>query len=131
MKRLIRGKERAVFAQVFEQITQMQVAMAGDKHVDRRQVLLRRSKASDGRPNTLTPCQPRSTVEAAPVVRRLGQSGLFDHRLGKAHVVEVPKARDKRQQQPESLTLINHQRLIAMTIVMNPFFRRPASELEW
>src|SRR5438105_13653724 len=102
---MIRGEERAVFAQVFEQITQMQFAMASDEHVHWRQVLLRRSKASDGPPNALATCQPRRTVEAAPVVRWLGQSGLFDHRPCKTHVVEVPQACDERKQQPHSLTL--------------------------
>ena len=78
---MIRGKERAVFAQVFEQITQMQFAMASDEHVHWRQVPLRRSKASDGPPNALTTCQPRRTVEAAPVVRWLGQSGQSGLRI--------------------------------------------------
>ena len=76
-----------------------------------------------------TPSLPANhgIIKPAPVVRWLSQSGFFEHCLCKTHVVEIPKACDKRKQQPDSLALVDHQRLITVTIVINHFFRRRLS----
>src|SRR5215211_3678630 len=108
----------------------VQFAMSSDKLVNWRQVLLRRSKASDHGPNTLATRKPRRTVEPAPVVRRLRQPGLFEHCLCETHIVEIPKRGDEWKQQADPLALVDHQCLMTMTILINHFVRRRVSERE-
>src|SRR6185436_12895767 len=127
----ITGKERAIFSQVFEQITQVQLAMSLNQLFDWQQVLLRHSKSTDRGPYAIASCKPRRAIKAAPTVRRLSQFRLLNHRLRKTNSIEVPKACHKRQQQTQSLALVHHQRLLAVPVVVHYLFRRRVANLKW
>src|SRR6185436_20888220 len=109
----------------------MQFAMSLDQIVDWRQILLRRSKSAERGPHAIASCEPRRTIKAAPTVRRLSQFRLLNHRLRKTNSIEVPKACHKRQQQTQSLALVDHQRLLAVPVVVHYFFRRRVANLKW
>src|SRR6185436_20713702 len=127
----ITGKERAIFSQVFEQITQVQLAMSLNQLFDWQQVLLRHSKSTDRGPYAIASCKPRRAIKATPTVRRLAQFRLLNHRLRKTNSIEIPEARHKRQQQPESIALVDHQRLLAVPVVIDNLLRRGLADFEW
>src|SRR5215470_6818531 len=103
--------------------------MSLDQFIERWQLVMD-SKATDSRPNSITARKPSRTIKATPIVRRLRQLRFLYHRLRKTNPIEIPETRDKRQQQPDAIALVDHQRLLAVTIVVNNLFRWRVADFE-
>src|SRR5689334_9879484 len=101
-----------------------------DQLFERRQNIRRRAETTKGRPRTFVAGEPRRTVKATPVVRRLRQLRLLNYRLGKTLRIKIPKTRNERQQQSHSIALINHQRLLAVPVVINDIVRWCVADFE-
>src|ERR1044072_6207425 len=98
--------------------------MSLDQLINWRQIVTWHCKTTDSRPDHSASRKPGGRIKPAPVVRRLSQLSLLNHCLRKTDRVEIPKTRHERQQQPDAIALVNHQRLVTVSIVINNLFRR-------
>ena len=136
MKRLITRKERAIFSQVFEQVTHVQFAdvrcdrvsvnSAAESRSLRRRRQTRRLLAN-------TPSLPANHVAQSKRHQLYGGSvnpAFSITASAKLTASKIPDGCDKRKQQPDAIALIDHQRLLAVAIVIDHFFRRCLPDFE-